>query len=144
MTESETVPPPGSEPPKPTSGLGGIASGYRQAQLVCGGGGTSPEYPPGSGRHDLPGDLNDTHNNGVFQQMRILRTRGFAGLQFQWEILSITGEFAMDVIDPGFFSSPPDGAGRPRTGMGATGRDNITLEQFTQWTTSISVGFAFR
>ena len=109
-------------------------------QVICNGGGTLPTPT-------LPGDLNDTRNSAVFQPMRILRTRGFLGLQFQWEILMVTAEFSVDLGDPSFTSTPPTDAGRPVTtnvAAGAPSRTPITLDNYTQWTTTVGVGLAFR
>lgn len=109
-------------------------------QVVCNGGGA----PPVAG---LPGDLNDTRNSAVFQPMRILRTRGFLGLQLQWEILMITAEFSVDLGDPSFTSTPPADAGRPVTtnvAAGAATRTPVSLDNYTQWTTTVGVGLAFR
>lgn len=125
--------------PRPTTDPARSPSG-RIGQLQCGGGGTA--VAPG-----VPGDLNDTHNNGVFQAMRIQRWRAFGGLQFQWRIVSVTAEFGMDLAAPSFFSTPPVEAGRPTTQPAAAGtptRVPITLNDFRQWTTTISVGLSFR
>lgn len=109
-------------------------------QVICNGGGSLPTPT-------LPGDLNDTRNSAVFQPMRILRTRGFLGLQFQWEILMVTAEFSVDLGDPSFTSTPPTDAGRPVTtnvAAGAPSRTPISLDNYTQWTTTVGVGLAFR
>jgi hypothetical protein len=109
-------------------------------QVICNGGGTSPSPT-------LPGDLNDTRNSAVFQPMRILRTRGFLGLQLQWEVLMVTAEFSVDLADPTFTTTPPTDAGRPVTtnvSAGAPTRTPVSLDNYTQWTTTVGVGLAFR
>lgn len=109
-------------------------------QVFCNGGGMLPSPT-------LPGDLNDTRNSAVFQPIRILRPRGFLGLQMQWEILMITAEFSVDLGDPSFTTTPPVDAGRPVTtnvAAGAPTRTPISLDNYTQWTTTVGVGLAFR
>ncbi len=109
-------------------------------QVFCNGGGTLPSPT-------LPGDLNDTRNSAVFAPMRILRTRGFLGLQMQWEILMVTAEFSVDLGDPSFTTTPSADAGRPvatNVAAGASTRTPISLDNYTQWTTTVGVGFAFR
>lgn len=109
-------------------------------QVFCNGGGTLPSAT-------LPGDLNDTRNSAVFAPMRILRTRGFLGLQMQWEILMVTAEFSVDLGDPSFTTTPSVDAGRPVTTNVAAGsptRTPISLDNYTQWTTTLGVGLAFR
>ncbi|MBL8605611.1 MAG: hypothetical protein JNK72_27010 [Myxococcales bacterium] len=120
-----------SDPNRSPSGLVG--------QLACTG---SATLVPG-----LPSDLNDTRNNGVFQAMRILRPRAFFGLQFQWEVFMLTGEFTVDVAAPSWLSTPPESAGRPNTNAATAGQaanTPITFVGPTQWMTTISAGFAFR
>lgn len=110
-------------------------------QLQCGAGGTPPDGAT------IPGDLNDTRNNAVFQSMRINRWRGFAGLQLQWELVMLTAEFAMDLSNPSFMNTVSTEAGRPLTTPAAPNaptRAPLTFDNFSQWTTTISVGFAFR
>ena len=121
----------------PNTGTGRSPSGL-VGQVVCNGGGTLPSPT-------LPGDLNDTRNSAVFQPIRIFRPRGFLGLQLQWEILVITAEFAVDLGDPSFTNSPTD-AGRPGSqtaSAGASTRAPLTLDGYTQWTSTIGVGLAF-
>jgi hypothetical protein len=121
------------DPARSPSGLVG--------QLQCGGGGI-PENP------SLPGDLNDTRNSSVFSAMRIYRGRMLAGLQLQWEVLTISGEFSYDMVPAGFTKTPSSEAGRPSTSVPAMGqpaaRDPITLNDYRQWTTTIAVGFTFQ
>jgi len=108
-------------------------------QLQCSG--TATPVP------GIPPDLNDTRNSGVFQSMRILRPRAFAGLQFQWEYFMVTGEFTVDIADPSWLDTPPTEAGRPSTVPNAMGGQQFTPISFagmTQWMTTISVGLAFR
>ncbi len=121
-----------TDPNRSPSGLVG--------QLQCGGGGTGPA--------GLPGDLNDTRNSSVFNAMRIYRTRFLAGLQLQWEIFTLSGEFSMDVAAPGFLRTPSSDAGRPSTQPDTMGqpapRTPITLSNYQQWTTTIAVGLTFQ
>ncbi len=109
-------------------------------QLSGGGGGTLVP--------NIPNELNDTRNNGVFTAMRILRPRFFAGLQFQWEFFMVTGEFNVDVADPVWMRTPANEAGRPSMTPPVNGQPNafvpISFAGFTQWMTTVSVGLAFR
>ncbi len=109
-------------------------------QLQCGGGGRPVSTT-------LPGDLNDTRNAGVFSAMRIYRGRMIAGLQLQWEMFTVSGEFSYDMVPAGFLRTPNSEAGRPLTtpvAMGAATRAPVTLNDFRQWTTTIAVGFTFQ
>lgn len=120
------------DPSRSPSGLVG--------QLQCGGGGR-----PVAG---IPGDLNDTRNGGVFQAMRIYRGRMIAGLQLQWEMFTVSGEFVYDMVPAGWLRTPSEAAGRPSTtppAMGqAAARVPITLDEYRQWTTTIAVGLTFQ
>ncbi len=123
--------------PDPNTGVGRSPSGL-VGQVVCNGGGTLPA--------GVPGELNDTRNSAVFQPVRILRPRGFLGLQMQWEILVITAEFGVDIGSPSFLNTPPADAGRPLTqavSAGASTRAPLTLDGYTQWTTTLGIGLAF-
>lgn len=111
-------------------------------QLQCGAGGTLPSV----GGVSIPGELNDTRNNAVFAPMRIRRVRGYFGLQFQWEILTVMANLSFDLADPAFFSEPSADAGRPDTTAtgGAITRRPIQLASYGQWTMGISAGLSFR
>jgi hypothetical protein len=99
------------------------------SDLVCIGGGGTPM-----------GVINDSHNEMVFEPARILRWRGFGGLRFRYGIFTVTAEFGMDLVDPGFLSTPGRGLGRPA----ANGtRQDIRLDAFQQWTTSFGAGVQF-
>ncbi len=126
-------PRPPADPLRSPSGLIG--------QLQCGTGGQVAA--PG-----LPGDLNDTRNSGVFAAMRIQHARMIAGLQLQWEIFTVSGEFAFDMMPPSFFRTPSTDAGLPSTAPAVMGqpapRTPITLNDYRQWTTTIAVGLTFQ
>lgn len=110
-------------------------------QLQCGGGGRPVNTM-------LPGDLNDTRNASVFQAMRIYRGRMIAGLQVQWEMFTVSGEFTYDMVPAGWLRTPSAEAGRPVTTPTPAGqaptRTPITLEDYRQWQTTIAVGVTFR
>jgi hypothetical protein len=115
----------------------------RSGQLQCGSGAPLPSV----GGQSIPAELNDTRNNGVFAPMRIRRVRGFFGLQFQWEILTIMADMSIDLADPAFFSEPSSDAGRPATTGTPTAtvaRTPISFAGFSQWTTNVAVGLTFR
>jgi hypothetical protein len=124
---------PTTDPMRSPSGLVG--------QLQCGSGG----QPAAAG---LPGDLNDTRNSGVFAAMRIYHTRMIAGLQAQWEMFTVSGEFALDMTPPGWMRTPSTDAGRPSTAPNVMGqaapRTPITLDDYRMWTTTIAVGLTFQ
>lgn len=112
-------------------------------QLQCGAGGTLPT----AGGQAIPGELNDTRNNGVFAPMRIRRVRGFFGLQVQWQILTFGVQFSADLTEPAFISTPSSDAGRPlptSTTGGAIQRAPLQLADYGQWTSNFSVGLTFR
>jgi hypothetical protein len=86
--------------------------------------------------------MNDSQNEMVFLQTRILRFRGFAGLRYTLGIFTLTGEFAMDLVDPQWLNgqSSVAGTGRPD----ASGdRQATTLDSYHQWTASFGVGVTF-
>jgi hypothetical protein len=88
------------------------------------------------------GAPNDSRNEMVFQQTRILRWRAFAGLRYTVGIVTVTGEFAMDVTEPNWLNGEGSvaGAGRPD----ASGvRGAPTFDSFQQWMTSFGVGLTF-
>ncbi len=124
---------PMTDPLRSPSGLVG--------QLQCGSGGMAP---PGN----LPGDLNDTRNSGVFAAMRIYHTRMIAGLQAQWEMFTVSGEFALDMTPPGWLRTPSTDAGNPSTAPNVMGqpapRTPISLDDYRMWTTTIAVGLTFQ
>jgi hypothetical protein len=126
-------PRPMGDPMRSPSGLVG--------QLQCGGGGR-PVSPT------LPGDLNDTRNSGVFTAARIYRGRMIAGLQLQWEIFTLTGEFTYDMVPAGWLRTPNAAAGRPLPTPAPMGQDlaraPLTLNDYRQWQTTIAVGFTFQ
>lgn len=128
-----------SPDPRPEGDPARSPSG-RIGQLSCGGGGSLVP--------DIPNELNDTRNNGVFTAMRILRPRFFAGLQFQWEFFMVTGEFNVDVADPVWMRTPAAEAGRPSTTPPVNGQGSrsvpISFAGYSQWMTTVSVGLAFR
>jgi hypothetical protein len=124
---------PSTDPLRSPSGLVG--------QLQCGGGGRPVNAT-------LPGDLNDTRNSGVFSAMRIYRGRMIAGLQLQWEIFTLSGEFTYDLVPAGWLRTPSVEAGRPINAPAPTGqslaRDPISLNDYRQWQTTIAVGVTFQ
>ncbi len=126
--------------PRPTTDTQRSPSGL-VGQLQCGSGGTQPVA-------GLPGDLNDTRNSGVFAAMRIYHTRMLAGLQLQWEMFTVSGEFAFDMTPPGWLRTPSTDAGRPSTEPAVMGqpapRTPISLDDYRMWTTTIAVGMTFQ
>lgn len=87
------------------------------------------------------GWANDSRNEMVFQPVRILRWRGFAGLRYRFGMFTLTGEFAMDLLDrANWLSEPPAGAGRPNA-QGT--RQNITLDPYRQFMVTVGLGVTF-
>jgi hypothetical protein len=109
------------------------ASGHQSSQLVCTGGTGGPAT-----------GVNDSLNDVVFQQTRLLRWRAFAGLRYTLGIFTLTGEFAIDLLDrPDWLNGATSvvGAGRPSNSGAAT---IPTLDAFRQWTTTFGAGVTFR
>jgi hypothetical protein len=100
--------------------------------LVCEAGSNTPMGAP-----------NDSLNEMVFLQTRILRWRAFAGLRFRYRYLSLTGEFTMDVPDrPSFLNDADAGRGQgPQNDMRMA--TDVTFDAYRQWTASLGVGLQF-
>lgn len=89
------------------------------------------------------GAVNDSLNDMVFMQTRILRWRGFAGLRFRYRYFSLTGEFTMDVPErPSFLNGENAGRGQGRPSATRTPGD-VTFDDYRQWTVSAGVGVQF-
>ncbi|MFW6050682.1 MAG: hypothetical protein ACODAU_05880 [Myxococcota bacterium] len=93
------------------------------------------------------GDPSDFDNNHVFDQVRALRTRLTAGLQYQYMALTLTASFAIDLLKPGQLDDDvatydeltgTDGAGNPETEQ-VTNRDLLPR----QWTVSVGAGLTY-
>lgn len=104
--------------------------------------------PNGAGVESEPG------NNLVFAPVRILRWRGFGGLQFRYSLFTLTAEFGIDLTDPSFLNASNTVANQGRPTMDAT-TGNWTQQTptfdgqspgqstFRQWYTSLGVGVTF-
>ncbi len=70
-------------------------------------------------------DNNDFNNNAAFQQARVHRWRGIAGVTYRYQILYLGGQVAMDLEDP------------------STENANLGVSGARQWTVSLEAGVAF-
>jgi hypothetical protein len=67
----------------------------------------------------------DFGNNRTFQKAQIHRWRGIVGANYRHEILSVAGQFAMDLTDPGAENA------------------NLGVSGDRQWSVSLAAGLAF-
>jgi len=67
----------------------------------------------------------DFGNNRTFQKAQIHRWRGIVGASYRYEILSLAGQFAMDLTDPGAENA------------------NLGVSGDRQWSVSLAAGLAF-
>ena len=70
-------------------------------------------------------DNGDFNNNVTFQRARVHRWRAIAGLIYRYEILSLGGQFAMDLEDP------------------SSENANLGISGARQWTMSLEAGVLF-
>lgn len=68
---------------------------------------------------------NDFNNNVTFRQARVHRWRGIAGVTYRYAILSLGGQFAMDLEDP------------------SSENANLGISGARQWTLSLEAGVFF-
>jgi hypothetical protein len=68
---------------------------------------------------------NDFNNNVSFRQARVHRWRGIAGVTYRYEILSLGGQFAIDLEDP------------------SSENANLGISGARQWTVSLEAGVFF-
>lgn len=116
-------------------------TGQTSSNLVCDAGTGTPM-----------GADSDSFNDVVFTPTRLIRGRALGGLRIKYGVFQFTGEFAMDILTPGWLTGGCGGSGsmpaycvsgRP-TDPNSFNRDQIRVDQnFRQFSVNLAAGVVF-